>query len=306
MRRLALAVALLLAGCGGDEERDRTAQLDVTIVASGERRSEVFRLVDGRLTPSPGGLEERAVFGRAGSEPDRQSIAWEEIYIREADGSEKQLTRDRRADFAPQLLSDGRVAFVSCVFLEAGGLPVCTLDAVDPDSGARDTLLDGLGIVFGGELSPDESTFLYTPLEKWGAPRGLFVRGLDAGEARRLVDGEEGTWSPDGSRIAFLSDRDENGRCLFHDCIGHADELYVADADGSDEQRLTRNPEDEGRPEWSGDGEWVVVGRIPDEDADWDLYAVHADGDCERQLTDTTRWEVAADWHGGGHGGLSC
>lgn len=121
-----------------------------------------------------------------------------------------------------------------------------------------------------------------------------------------MLDGSGGTWSPDGRRIAFLSDRDENGRCLFHDCLGHADELYVADADGRNERRLTESVEDEGVPEWSGDGEWIVIGRIPDEDADWDLHAVRADGECEVQLTDTPRWERSAEWYGSGDGGLSC
>jgi Tol biopolymer transport system component len=103
-----------------------------------------------------------------------------------------------------------------------------------------------------------------------------------------------------------VTDRDENGQCLFHDCIGHANEIYVAEADGSDEQRLTENPEVDGVPEWSGDGEWLVFGRIPDEEADWDLYAVRADGECEVQLTDTPRWERRATWHGAGDGGLTC
>lgn len=305
---LCLLASGLVACSGGDGPAEPTgaALLDVTIVDSGERRAEAYRLRAGRLVPT-GSLGRRTVFGHAGSEPDRQSIVWEEIYLREPDGSERRLTRDQRADLAPQLLSDGRVAFVSCVFPEDGdALPDCELVAVDPESGDRGTLLERLGIVFGGELSPDESRFLFTRLDDSGRPAGLFVRELDGHQETRLVDGHSGAWSPDGRRIAFVSDRDRNGRCLFHDCTGHAGELYVADADGSAEQRLTENPEVDGAPEWSGDGEWLVAGRIPDEEDDWDLYAVRADGKCERQLTDTPRWEVAADWHGGGSGGLSC
>jgi Tol biopolymer transport system component len=302
------ALAVLVAACSGSDEREAAepAFLDVMIVDAGERRSEAFRLTEGRLVPLAGGLRRRTVFNRAGSEPDRQSIVWEEIYLRGADGSERKLTNDERADLSPQLLRDGRVAFVSCEFHERGLPPTCSLDAIDPRSGDRETLLEELGIVFGGEVSPDESRFLFTRLHESGVTVGLFVRELDGGGERKVLAGSGGTWSPDARRIAFLSDRDENGRCLFHDCIGHANEIYVANADGSDEQRLTANPEVEGTPEWSSDGEWLVFGRIPDEDADWDLYAVRADGECEIQLTDTSRWEVAASWHGGGHGGLNC
>ena len=46
-------------------------------------------------------------------------------------------------------------------------------------------------------------------------------------------------WSSDGSRIAFMSDRDGNW------------EIYVMNADGSDQARLTDNPADDGIPAWA-------------------------------------------------------
>lgn len=129
---------------------------------------------------------------------------------------------------------------------------------------------------------------------------------LDGGEETRVGDAGGGAWSPDGRRVAYVTDRDGNGRCLFHDCFGNAGEIYVADADGGDARRLTHNPDVDSAPEWSGDGEWIVFARIGDEEGDWDLHAVRADGGCERKLTETPRWEVRAVWHGGDHGGLSC
>ena len=43
----------------------------------------------------------------------------------------------------------------------------------------------------------------------------------------------------DGSKIAYNSDRDGNS------------EIYVMDADGSNQHRLTNNPADDGYPVWS-------------------------------------------------------
>ena len=47
------------------------------------------------------------------------------------------------------------------------------------------------------------------------------------------------SWSPDGTRIAFGSNRDGNG------------EIYVMNADGSGQTRLTNNPAEDAVPAWS-------------------------------------------------------
>jgi TolB protein len=47
------------------------------------------------------------------------------------------------------------------------------------------------------------------------------------------------SWSPDGSKIAFISDRDDNV------------EIYVMNADGSNLTNLTNNPAGDGMPSWS-------------------------------------------------------
>jgi len=59
------------------------------------------------------------------------------------------------------------------------------------------------------------------------------------------ADNQNPTVSPDGSRIAFISDRD-----------GTTD-VYVMAADGSHQVRLTRTEEQEGKPSWSADGKAI-------------------------------------------------
>ncbi|MEQ8676488.1 MAG: hypothetical protein RLP44_22120 [Aggregatilineales bacterium] len=49
-------------------------------------------------------------------------------------------------------------------------------------------------------------------------------------------------WSPDGSLIAFQSDR------------GRSMDIYVMDADGNNPRNLTNHPQPEGYPQWSPDG----------------------------------------------------
>src|SRR5687767_5691920 len=54
------------------------------------------------------------------------------------------------------------------------------------------------------------------------------------------------SWSPDGKRLVFQSERH-----------GHT-QLYVIDADGTAERRLTRNGAEDTHPAWSPDGEWIL------------------------------------------------
>jgi TolB protein len=70
---------------------------------------------------------------------------------------------------------------------------------------------------------------------------------------RRPVANSLPEFSPDGRRIAFVSQRDGNG------------EIYVIEADGSNPRRVTSTPEDEGKPSWSPDGRRL-------------LFNVHANG----------------------------
>ena len=72
------------------------------------------------------------------------------------------------------------------------------------------------------------------------------LAGVDRGDVLRLTDdeGSDGwpTWSPDGSRIAFESDRSGNW------------DIWIVNADGSGLVNLTRSPEEERYPAWSPDG----------------------------------------------------
>ena len=75
------------------------------------------------------------------------------------------------------------------------------------------------------------------------------------------------TWSPDGRMIAFNS--------LSHDGPRGYD-VYVMNADGSDQRRLTRNVSFHA---WSPDGRKLAF------DGNGDIFVMNADGSGQRRLT---------------------
>jgi hypothetical protein len=81
-------------------------------------------------------------------------------------------------------------------------------------------------------------------------------------------------YSPDGTRIAYISTRDGNP------------EIYAMNADGSGAQRLTTTPGREDTPSWTADGRQIVFGS--DRSGKMQVWIMNADGTNSRQLTPET------------------
>ena len=78
-------------------------------------------------------------------------------------------------------------------------------------------------------------------------------------------------WSPDGQKIAFLSDREK--------ALGF--QIYVMDSDGSNESPVTKHPQSIDSFEWSPDGQQLL---FSSEGESVELYVLTVDGLSTRQL----------------------
>src|SRR3972149_2316473 len=78
-------------------------------------------------------------------------------------------------------------------------------------------------------------------------------------------------WSPDGTRVAFVSNPDFNN------------EIYIANADGTGQTRFTRDDNPDMAPAWSPDGSRVAFAKY--EDRRRDIFVQNADGSGLVRLT---------------------
>ena len=88
----------------------------------------------------------------------------------------------------------------------------------------------------------------------------------------------QSAYSPDGERIVFVSARDGNN------------EIYVMNADGSGQTRLTDNAAVDSRPVFSPDGEKIVFSRRDPRSLDTslqrdDVWVMNSDGTMQDRLT---------------------
>jgi Tol biopolymer transport system component len=95
--------------------------------------------------------------------------------------------------------------------------------------------------------------------------------------------GELPAWSPDGTRIAFHSDRDGDL------------EIYVVSADRSEIVQLTDNEATDVYPTWSPDGTRIAF--ASDRDGNLEIYAMNADGTEQTRLTDNSASDDLPSWY---------
>lgn len=90
------------------------------------------------------------------------------------------------------------------------------------------------------------------------------------------------TWSPDGNKIVFHSNR-----------AGDND-IWAMDGDGRDQRQLTNGPADDRRPTWSPDGEWVAFDS--NRGGSKDIWVVHVDGGDPLQVTNGSSIDNFPSW----------
>ena len=239
----------------------------------------------------------------------------DQICIMNGDGSgRRQLTNFSATAFYPSLSPDGQTIYFASN--QSGRFEIYSIDI--NGNGLRQ-LTNGIGSLYAPELSPNGERILFT-----NEGNGLWVMNPDGSKPRAITskDDIDPTWSPDGSMIAFASNRsgsrqlyvvNANGknanqvtdlnnmggrsswspdgtRLAFYRGPSGDRDIYVINIDGSGLQRLTNGGDNLG-PSWSPDGEWIAFTSF--RDGNNEIYIVRPDGSRETRLTNspTSDWQ---------------
>jgi uncharacterized protein (DUF885 family)/Tol biopolymer transport system component len=213
-----------------------------------------------------------------------------DIYTMDPDGRNiLPLTRTTDRDSRPDWSADGsRIAYVYRVD-NSYNYEIYTMDAqgsayrrltknLDSLESEPAWSPDGSQIVFTSNRQTEENTFT--------GRFNVYVMNADGSDQYLLTDfggsNSDPDWSPDGSRIAFQSTRDENF------------EVYLINPDGSGLVNLTEHPASDHSPAWSPDGSRIAF--VSDRDGNEEIYIMAADGSNPTRLTYKWGYDKGPSW----------
>jgi len=124
----------------------------------------------------------------------------------------------------------------------------------------------------------------------------IYLMNDDGSNQRPLTDNDVDdvcpAWSPDGTQLLFVTARhDPNPGSCFPECRY---EIYVMNADGTDQRRLTEDAANDFHPIWSPDGAQIAF--VSDRDGNNEIYVMDADGGNPRRLTDEPAADMRPFW----------
>ena len=227
-----------------------------------------------------------------------------EIYVMDADGgNQRRLTNNPARDYAPSWSPDGKwIAFVSDRDGQVNpihGFPAPEIYVMDADGGNQRRLTDNPARDYSPSWSPDGKRIVFSSDRDNDRDHNIeiYVMDADGSNPERLTNNftedEYPAWSPDGKRIVFSARREAHVKKEFDMTY----EIYVMDADGQNEQRLTDNRNNDWKPVWSPDGERIAFAADRKGDVvSFDIYVMDADGGNQQKLTNHRASDGSPSW----------
>jgi Tol biopolymer transport system component/DNA-binding winged helix-turn-helix (wHTH) protein len=224
--------------------------------------------------------------------PDGQTIAFVRDLMEEQDlyvipsqgGAPKRLTFDRKVIWAPFVWTPDGMAIV--YESDRSGSP--ELWRVPASGGQPERQSIAASATGGIALDREGRRLAYDVAGRTLRDIVAFDLGHPEAPPVRIAESSRtevsASFSTDGKRIAFSSDRAGDGL-----------DIWVADADGTHETRLTfSGGAGSNSPRWSLDGEWLAYDSVID--GQFDIVVIRASGGPPRRLTFNRSNEYGPSW----------
>jgi len=230
--------------------------------------------------------------------PDGSQIAFQaapngenwDIYVIGIDGDNpRRLTTGTAIDRYPVWSPDGsQILFRS----ERDG--TSELYRMNPDGTDQTRITRNDVTEFGAQWAPDGETIIF--YSDRDGDYEIFTMNVNGGSNWRQLTRNElffdgyASYSPDGSQIVFVSRRTTESDTL--------SDIFVMDADGSNQRRITRSDAEFSNPIWSPDGLQIAIttNRFSADEEDYYVFIMNADGTSMLRVDRISESAFVSDW----------
>lgn len=318
---LAALVAATLAACSAPSTRGAaapsgSAPLDIRVTAEpGESHFATIRQI------TNGGENAEAYWSADGQwitfQSTRDGRRCDQQYTMRADGSELRKVSVGGKTTCGWFLPGGKRLFFAATHHADTACPpkldpsagyVWGIDPYDIYTANRDgsdlKRLTNYGVYTAeGVLSPDGKRIVFTSLKD--GDLDIYTMNVDGTDVKRLTTtpGYDGGpwWSPDGTKIVYRAWHYDNATDLkaYQDLLAkrmirpNRMELFVMNADGSDQRQITKLGGANFGPSWTPDGQRIIFSsnhKNP-RSRNFDLYTVKLDGTGLEQITSNPEFD---------------